>query len=303
MAKFNLSSNKDDLFKYLIEDIEILIDKINSLVDIKDLDKYKGKEPDIIKDVPDIENILKANDYKGKSNTEAISILDQIATIKYDLGQLINGNIKSDSELKAEIEKLNYILSTGALSPRENVIIQEKINEKEKELKKYDIEVTKFENMTPKFNENKPYATVDIGEQKATELEKGDLIEMEILQKSIAASGREFAKNIADSIIPLSKANNIAEQLLNTFTRSVIQLTIMKAVSGAFELGLGGGSGGLSGLFGMNGNIGNNAAGAVPTMNAMQKVQVEIPKVEFKQAGYDMKAVVDKINKVVDKYQ
>lgn len=302
MGKFNLSSNKDELFKYLIEDISELIEKINSLVEIKELDKYKGKEPDIIKDVPDIENSLKAKDYKGKSNQEAIGILDQIATIKYDLSQVINGNIKSDEELKQEIVKLNYLLSSGALSTRERILVSEKIEKNEQELKKYDIEVTKFENMTPKFREKTPFATVDIGEQKAIENEKGDLIEMEILQRSISAAGKEFAKNMADSIIPLNKANNMAEQLLNTFTRTVIQLTIMKSISGAIDIGFGSGSG-LAGLFSGNSNIANMATGAIQGVNTMQKIQIEIPKVEFKQAGYDMKAVVDKINKVVDKYQ
>jgi len=249
-------------------------------------------------------------------NRLAKEISETITVLNYDINNLKSNLILSDDEIKTKYQSLSQIVQLGNNSIRERILLNEKLKSLEEELNQYTLKETPFNNMgyTGKLSVNSsPVENVPIYDNVQNNnfgFTNNDIVEKSVRRGYILA-GYSFASSITASIIPLEKVNSLAQNLLKTFTEVVLKSIIIRTLFSGFDSVIGGELPLLGG-----GLFGNNSAlpaiysnKVLPNNKAIYgssnsiDVNLIMPKVEFKQTGYDLKAVINKVEKSMDRYK
>ncbi len=243
-------------------------------------------------------------------------IKEIIQNLNYDVEKLKGSVINTDDELKTKLESINNVLQTGNNSIRERIELWEEKQKIEDKLDLYNLEKTPFENMGYKGRaNNKKIDNVPIGpiNMQPVNYIMGEQIRLtEALHRGYSAVGYALSSSIANAVAPFNKVNSLAQILLNTFIEVTARALIFRTLMGGFNI-LGGG---ISDLFGGGTSLNPKALPGIQTYRNVETlfsnniplsnkvdVNINIPKVEFKQTGYDLKAVINKVEKSADKYQ
>lgn len=246
----------------------------------------------------------------------AKDINETITILNYDVNSLKTNVITSDEEIKAKYISISQVIQMGNNSIRERILLNEKLKLLEQELNKYTLKEVPFNNMgyTGKLNVNN--STVegipiynDV-QNNNTLSDNSDIVDKSVRRGYISA-GYSFASSITASIMPLEKVNSLAQNLLKTYTEVVLKSIILRtlfsgvssAVGGEFPLlgnSLFGDNTAMPAIY-TNKSLPNNKAfyGSSSSID----VNLTVPKVEFKQTGYDLKAVINKVEKSLDRYK
>lgn len=305
----------EDKSKYINSDLSELNFKLSSLYEI-----IKIKEISNAADIKRIDEVITAlkndNSLSDAQKNLLPEITELINTLKYDLSELKNKIIKSDYEIEKSIKDYDILLNYGDNSIREAEEIKNKKESYKKELEKYEIKPNSGYGYKGKLDINSiPFNGVSIPEQFYYELEKVDLTQKQIvdsMKTGFRTAGTVLSSAIADSIIPLGKVNSLTKLLVNSFIEATTKALLMKTILSGFE-----------NIFtsGFNGNGVFNSIplnGILPVeenaiinyhsiknyeqlksnvnLRRNEEITVNIPQVEFKQKGYDLHAVIKKVN-------
>ncbi|MFH0733246.1 MAG: hypothetical protein V1773_01070 [bacterium] len=306
--------------------------KMNSLTELLNLNLDKN-----ILSVNDLNfnkiNYLKdwvnftANTNNGISSLDVIDenkktllfeIKEIMNALNYDVEKLKGNVINTDDELKTKLESINNILLLGNNSIRERIELWEQKQKIEEKLDSFTLEKTSFENMGFKGRlnvNNVPYDNVPVKplNMKSANIVMGEQIKLtEALNRGYNSVGYVLSSSIANAVAPFNKVNSLAQILLNTFIEVTARALIFKTLMGGFNIL----SGGVTDLFGGSTSMLTKALPGIQTtknietlfnnnvpLNNRVDVNINIPKIEFKQTGYDLKAVINKVEKSMDKYQ
>ncbi len=305
----------EDKSKYINSDLSELNFKLSSLYEIIKIKEISNAAD--IKRIDEVITTLKNDNSLSDAQKKLLpEITELINTLKYDLSELKNKIIKSDYEIEKSIKDYDILLNYGDNSIREAEEIKNKKESYKKELEKYEIKPNTGYGYKGKLDINSiPFNGVSIPEQFYYELEKVDLTQKQIvdsMKTGFRTAGTVLSSAIADSIIPLGKVNSLTKLLVNTFIEATTKALLMKTILGGFE-----------NIFtsGFNGNGVFNTIpinGILPVeenaiinyhsiknyeqlksngnLRRNEEITLNIPQVEFKQKGYDLHAVIKKVN-------
>ena len=250
--------------------------------------------------------------------TMLFEIKEIINALNYDLEKLKGTVINTDDELKTKLESINNVLLLGNNSIRERIELWEQKQKIEDKLDSSTLEKASFENMGYKGRlnvNNAPYDNVPVKplNMQPANIVIGEQIKLtEALYRGYNSVGYVLSSSIAHAVAPFNKVNSLAQILLNTFIEVTARALIFKTLMGGFNIL----SGGITDLFSGSSSMLIKALPGIQTtknvetlfnnnvpLNNRVDVNVNIPKVEFKQTGYDLKAVINKVEKSMDKYQ
>ncbi len=313
----------EDKLKYVNNDLSELNFKLSSLYDILKIKEIANVNQ--LKELTQILSIIKENEQFFTAGKNLLPDISQIvSTLTYDLSELKNKLIKSDEEIKQNINAYDLLLNFGSNSVREKEELKLKRDNEINELNKYTVEIKQFNRLGYKGKldiNNEPVETINVAEQTAVELNQIDVNQKNLISSmkiGFKSAGNLLSSAISESIIPLSKVNSLTEQLLHTFIEAASKALLMKTIFGGLDVlfsnGLSFGSSGnslpISDIFPLPDNSinnfysGKNSEQLKSNLNYYKEAEItlNIPKVEFRQKGYDLHAIIKKAETKANRY-
>lgn len=305
-----------DLLKYLNNNLNELNNRLSLLGNI-----LQTKEVNDQKAINILLNeINKKLTEEGLTKTEKNKLNDIkeiINAFKFDIISLKDKLITTDEELKQKIKSYNLLLNYSNSGFREKEEILTKKANAEKELMKYDIKPIMGYGYKGRLDiNNKPYSNVNITAVAQDQLTKIDENQKNLTDSMITgfkAAGNVLANSLADAIIPMGKVKTLAQSILYSFiqaaTKAMLFKTILSGVNSIF-------GGNFMGLNTVAQNLILPSKSITPFYERknyemlkadnyykkVSEITLNIPKVEFKQNGYDLRAVIKKLTNSENRY-
>ncbi len=306
----------NDLLKYLnnnLSELNLRLSSLGNILQTKEVTDLKG----INLLINEINKKLNEDNLTKTEKNKLNDIKEVINAFKFDLASLKTKLITTDEELKQKIKSYNVLLNYTDIGIREKAEILNKKISAEKELNKYDIKPIMGYGYKGRLNiNNVPFDSVNITAVAKDEFYKIDETQKNLTDSMITgfkAAGNVLATSLADAIIPMNKVKSLAESILYSFIQAATKAMLFKTILGGVESIFGGGFVGLNSftqsLILPQKNItpfyeGKNYE-LLKSDNYYKKVSeitLNIPKVEFKQSGYDLRAVIKKLTNSESRY-